>query len=500
MIQYPSGYQTRLKILEFLNLSYEGGTAYREGNDAAGNSVLVKSKREIIQYNQSDTTNYEARKAFAVYRNYYKTIFDKIADYVLSQAVTRDDGLQNTNVADKMSKLVSYGVPQSIYYVGVDAPELQGEILSAYHQQVLEKTPYLILVDPRNVVDWEVDADGYFQRLVYTEQQIVKPSMADQETVYIIYREWTPAECRIYRVKENETPDVPTEVKSHTFGAVPFDLFSPDLPNEDIADLNRHLFNLQSLQDMELVRNTFTSWLFAGLSMEDLFQRDEETGKVKGAREIGEAIFGDEAAKVTAISPDPDAARVLAEAILSDIDEIYRLAGLTKPQSKAQVESGEAKRRDFQDLEALLKSVAQEAERVENNLLPYIGEYEPSQWPQQFDVRTIQEMLDDALKDLSMPFTPVSYMRKVRKELIEKRGPAVDNTIYVRDVDDALNLDEPEAKVMALMEEHLTDELIGRQLGVDEKTIKANAAKKAEPVPLQAFEEEPEEELEEGVA
>ena len=463
--------QDNLKQLEFLKLSYVGGSAYKDGEDVNEQDVLIKTKREKeIEDSQDSTVGFETRKRMAVYRPYYRSIIDRISGYVLGGEVVRDKNLDavKTNVQDAMQDCVSYGLPLGEYWVGVDAPMITTKPLTKLQEQELSADPYFITINPINVVDLEYNDENALRRFVYITSYTKKPSLFEAEVVVYRWYEWTTEEIRVYEAEENTDAinQTPVATYRNPFDVVPFVQFCPDVPVADLAEICKHLFNLGSLYDEELTRSVFTSWLVAGVSRDDVLGRNPVTGEVQGSRDTGEMLFaGDTNSKVHRIAGEPASAENLLNAIYADIDELYRIVGLRNTY-KNQVESGEAKRLDFQNLNALLVRISQEAERVENALLPLLGDYERSKWPDEFNVRTLQEMLEEYREEMKILYLPTSYIKQRAKEMIKTIRTGQENEEFVMDVDEAALLDKERLEGYLMVEDNLSDKKKNEIIGV----------------------------------
>jgi len=161
----------------------------------------------------------------------------------------------------------------------------------------------------------------------------------------------------------------------------------------------------------------------------------------------------------------------ILNAIYTDIDELYRLVGLQNTY-KNQVESGEAKRLDFQNLNALLVSISNEAQRVENYLLPLVGDFEKSHYPQKFDVRTFEDDLLEYLDEMKIQYLPTSYRKKRAADMINKRNQDQDNAKYIRDIDEAPLLDKEALAGYLMIENNLKDDKKAEIIGVGKANYK----------------------------
>jgi len=474
-IQQPEALEQHLNQLEFLQLTYVGGSDYKYGVDANGNNVLIRLKREKAKLSvQGNDDDYADRKKFSVYKPYYRSITDKIAGYIVGEPVTRDENIpENAFVAETMKEVINYGIPLGEYWVGVDAPQIDTPPVSKLQEMEMATTPYFTMVSPLNVVDYEYDENGELLRFAYSETYSRKPSMFEKEVIYVQYWEWTQTEVRVYEAEEGQQPDeTPKEVYTNSFGVVPFAHFNPSIPVDDMAEIAKHLYNLGSLYDEEIVKAVFSAWLISGVHQDEVLQKNPETGEVNGDPKAGSMIFaGDEKSAVHSISGQPEVPQNILNAIYADIDELYRLVGLQNTY-KNQVESGEAKRLDFQNLNALLVSIAEEAQRVENYLLPLVGNYENSQWPKKFDVKSFAEELAEYLEEMKIQYLPTSYRKKRAADMINKINQDEDNTAYVNDIKEAPLLDKEALSGYMMIEGNLKDDKKAEIIGVGSDNYK----------------------------
>ena len=474
-IQKPEALEQHLNQLEFLQLTYIGGSDYKYGVDANGNDVLIRLKREKAKLSvQGRSDDYGDRKKFSVYKPYYRTIVDKIAGYIVGEPVTRDASIPpEAYVPDVMKDVVNYGLPLGEYWVGVDAPQIDTPPVSKLQQMEMATTPYFTMVSPLNVIDYEYDENGELLRFAYSENYSKKPSMFEKEVIYVQYWEWTQAEVRVYEAQEGQQPDeTPKEIYPNPFGVVPFAHFNPSIPVDDMAEIAKHLYNLGSLYDEEIVKAVFSAWLISGVHQDEILQRNPETGEVNGDPKAGSMIFaGDQNTAVHPISGQPEVPQNILNAIYTDIDELYRLVGLQNTY-KNQVESGEAKRLDFQNLNALLVSISNEAQRVENYLLPLVGDFEKSHYPQKFDVRTFEDDLLEYLDEMKIQYLPTSYRKKRAADMINKRNQDQDNAKYIRDIDEAPLLDKEALAGYLMIENNLKDDKKAEIIGVGKANYK----------------------------
>lgn len=419
---------------EFYRLSYDGGDAYKEGRDANGWEILIPSRRELFRRAHGDYSDYLRRRTHAVYRNHFRSIIDRIAGHVLSKPVTRDERIDDRHAIEAaLRRAVRCSLALGSFWVGADAGEFDETI--ATRADAANRPPaYAVTLDPRNVIDADY-AGGELTRIVYVENARRKDSLFARAEEHTYYWEWTADEWRVYvEVAPGNIAEHPVRNGRHGFGRVPWIELKTPFPTGDLAHACRHLFNLQSLLDEELWKNTFTSYLFSGIDPDSVLNRDEASGEMQGARDVAEAIFAPEGASVQPVASNASMANVLIEAIDRDIRELYRIAGLDA-RIPSLAASGEAKRYDFQQVEAMLIGVAQEAEAAENAVIEMIDpEFSASRWPQRFDVKSFEEELGEYLQLVGEEAIPESYKRHLTRALIRKQNPNTDVSRFVNDV------------------------------------------------------------------
>ena len=135
--------------------------------------------------------------------------------------------------------------------------------------------------------DEDPDDEHVITRVVYEEITITKGSLIEKPVTKITYKEWTDKTWTVYRQandseKSNDTSKgVEVVVESqgtHDFKVCPWIRFRPPFPIEDIAELNRALFNINSLLDEELYNCTFTQKWITGEKPDNIAGTEGGTG------------------------------------------------------------------------------------------------------------------------------------------------------------------------------------------------------------------------------
>jgi hypothetical protein len=155
----------------------------------------------------------------------------------------------------------------------------------------------------------------------------------------------------------------------------------------DIAELNKIIFNLDSLLIEELFRNTFSQIFMSGVTPEDLADVNVSGRKVITIRKPDVTI--------TPTGADVGQAESIRSSISVYEKELYRSAGLRAPDvQQGPVESGRALKIRDQDFQQICCSIAQHAEACENYILDYWSramgiEIKHSVYPEEFQTEDI---------------------------------------------------------------------------------------------------------------
>ncbi len=284
------------------------------------------------------------------------------------------------------------------YYVHVESSKSE-------HQKTLgqrgDAQLYLIKIPPQSLVNWEED-NG-----ILTEVIIGYPN-----DTYVYY---TADFTQRFYVDKSNTITTIDEAMPNTVGLLPIIKFSLDGNDSqicDIAELNKIVFNLDSLLMEELFKNTFTQFFITGVTPDDL-------GSVvlQGRKFI--------TIKKPSVTVDPvsgDASQ--ADSIRTTIDgytkEIYRCAGLHQPDVIQNTESGRALKLRMNEVQQIAAKIADNMEASENRLLEYWSKamgvsIEMSDYPEDFQT-------EDLITELGMTLDILdSQLPNVVKKMASKQ-------------------------------------------------------------------------------
>lgn len=460
--------ECRLKF-NFLEASYKGGPEYKDAKDCKGQPVLIEHENERTdltltgasvpnasdQVNKSEATlkseKYGRRKRTASYINYVRPIVDKIRAYVLQTVPVRpeDDKEISKEIArieldKKIDRFLLDGLIFTEAWIGFDTKSFTPQTgRKTVTQAEIDKAdpkhrgkPYIVNIDPRCVVDYDIDEDtGEVTRVVIEEVVRSKASIMSQTSLSVFYREWTKTSWTLYRLVPNTSGDIRVvrdNGGSHSFGRCPFFRGVIPFPIKDICELNRHHFNVGSVLDEEEYANTFSQRYITGMSPADVAVTDRGAGNTM--------VLPSEFAKVGIISGDPQQSVALMTRLEDIKIAIFDIVSMNHPE-KSVSESAEKKKRDLEALYTLLSKIADVVETVENDLLLAMEIYKPeddtkrSHYNKQFDVFSVGELIGQVNEVSKAPFVAPTLKRRLTLALAQKVDPFGPHGTYKSEVD-----------------------------------------------------------------
>lgn len=473
------GYAENDRIWDFMALSYAGGHAYKDGIDTEGASIFQGHKKE------SDNDSLKRKERSSV-PSYCRFFIQRFHGYFAGAPPVRKDGSKEwdsfkdnaTGSGDTWEVFVREwqfeALKKSPTWARIDTPIVVPASLA--EQQEAGVQPMVSLVDPRNVVDYQLDSTGKPSRIVIREVRRKKNSALDPEGEDVVYTEWTEKTIRRWMGK-SDAIDVDEkitveafrddEAKVNGFGFVPFvplhffrpesdnPMFSPSMIH-DVANWQRDIFRVLSLYYEEIFNRTFTTQVVAGMNPEEL------------ASQIGQTLIAtkNHETKVTTAGADPEQANSLLDALHWQVRQLFRVAqfeasGDTKESRTA--ESGIKKTRDLEGLYTVLSGFAERAEAAERRLIDMWNAVSAGgstleegaakgpaiSYPREFDVRSIADDLEQ-LQAMVLSDFPTTFLAKVRSKIMTKYMPSLTRS-QLRKFEQ--EMEDAEAEAARVMEE-----------------------------------------------
>ena len=339
---------------DFYNLSFEGGADYKNGLDAHGSPVF-------IPHEQESAVGTTRRKRLAVFRNYCKPIVEKYNALVFTSPIKRDsentlfsDWSKNvdrkgtsfhdfmTDVALKMQKF-------GVMYVHVDSTKTAEQRTLGQRR---DSQLYLIKVPPQSLVNW-IEEDGILTEVIigYANRKYVYYTA---EFTQVFYCDRTDTIVNVEEVIPNSVQKLPI---------IKFCLPDNNSQISDVAELNKMVFNLDSLLMEELFKNTFTQFFIAGVQPDDMGSVSLQGRKFITIKKPN--------VDITPVSADAAQADSIRTTIDGYTKEMYRCAGLYQPDVLQNTESGRALKLRMNDVQQIAARIADNFETAENKLIEY---------------------------------------------------------------------------------------------------------------------------------
>lgn len=459
--QHPE-YVQRQWWWEFYRVSYVGGREYlkpsrlsvefqepvaiRRNEDGAvisgqlGNNVRVDSQwyeSLLFRHNREKEWEFENRRKRAYYNNIVAPVVNSLVSHATKIAATREgDGLlttfweetdfkRTTKIDSVMKTGLRWAQVYGIYWGVVD--------VASEREYDGDGKPYLYWVSPLDVWDWSVGDDGqleWLKQFVYVEE---KRTWKDPVKPAGKFRVWDRDGVTTYVVDASGV-EREQERREYSIGRVPWEpLYSrrcDDYPFPDgvalvgdVCKAANHVFNCGSLLNEILYKQTFGQLIIptGGTSLDQIECGLNTFLGFNSNGTPGEPKY---------ISPDPEQARVLMEAMGSAI-EIARQSvsvGRGRSESSKAQASAEALELESDDKRSVLAEIADEAEDFEDRIADLVAAYRMEQpekpyihYSREFDLRSYQQEIDQTLALERVQGLPDSFLTQVRKDLIRRR-------------------------------------------------------------------------------
>jgi len=406
--------------------SYEGGDDYLRAN-------------YLYRHVKEDESDFRDRIQRSYYYNFCRTVVDTYVAHIFRKANAIYRRSDDTGDYERfLSDVDARGNTMNVFmqeqvapaaqifgqvFVVVDKPKFKGELKSKAEEREKGIRPYLVAVDPRDVVDFQFDSRGnvLWVRMREVRERPSDPfykSNASDEEEYVC-RTWTREGWFLHDAEGNLI-----EADEHALGRVPvvivYNVESRKYPGfgvsalSDIAPINRSIYNWCSLNDEFLYRQCFN--ILAMPEMPGIKRR-----KIGPGNALTYPI--DAARPPHYIYPPVEPGEYLLKNIDAAIRQIYRLAvlgaawGIETPQSA----SGISKAYDLYQTNENLVKKAKNLEQAEAEIGAIWGLWEGKEgfkptveYPTDFKITDLAEDLKNDFAVLKMNISE-SFNKALRK-------------------------------------------------------------------------------------
>lgn len=410
----------------------------------------------LFQHSREDMADFMVRKKMARYSNFVKVIVKALTNPIFKKTIVRDfeendmlkkfvedvDG-QQTSLNAFMKKATKWARLYGRVFIIVDNYAAEEQALNRADALNMRRFPYLYMVCPDQITDYETDRTGRFVKLSYKLR--VKRSKGDMTGIGDM-EEWTWTqtgwECKngdkVEKVREglHGLGEIPVVALS----AVDEDTNAP-LPVPDmlhIAKANRDIFNRDS-EKREILRNQcFPVLVYPATrqSANELKQKDEEGNPLGLTMGTGNMLVVDATAGVLPnfIAPPLEPVQTLQQEIKDIVDDMYRQAGLTSVVGVETKASGVAKQWDFEETTNHLADMAENCELAEVQIFNLFAKWAGIEikelkikYPRTFNITDIEDELAKAQQMKALAVGGEVVAREINRKAAE---------VYFADVDD----------------------------------------------------------------
>lgn len=431
-----SQYTDRLTEWQFFNNSYEGGRRYYDGG------YLYKHRNE-------DETDWKHRQEVACYYNFCQEIVDLYVSYLFQKEAEIDYGalakdplfenfqndadLKGNNLKSIMRESQRKASVFGHVAIVVDKPKSlsEDEVETRQDEQDKNIRPYIYRINPTDITDWKyerIGTQGYMLTMLKIKEE------DDPETYRIWYRDrwelWTIKKDQASLEEEGVNPlgEIPV-VFLLNLGTDEDLIGRSDL--NDIAYVNRHIYNLCSWND-ENVENT----CFAMLA-----KAKKVAGEGGGSDDdaVGPSIIVEYDPEAANDRPywlePPGVSQETFDARLDrDVSEIHRMAKMggvaaTPAETGQGVKSGIALELEFRQMNSTLAEKADNIEEAHERIVYLWAKWQgvteakaSIDYPDDFNVEDLAQDIENAVEATALKISP-KFNVEMKKRLVRVALP-----------------------------------------------------------------------------
>lgn len=401
-------------------------------------------KAHLVRHDREHQDSFIARRRRSFYFNYVKQIINLFVAYLFRKEVSRVSDIPDITAfwsnADGSSEGIEHPIGNILkqaatFYllfgkvaIVVDMPSTEEEVQSEQDRKDQKLNPYIYLVKPQNIIDWQYGEDGSLDWIRFEESVPVPidPLAPRSEAKRWKYTTWTRDTWTFHFVEKNKSGTCElladkTEEGSHSLGRVPviivmredsfkFGSSSGESLIKDIAISNIALYNLSSITGEEFYNHALNILVMQRQSGE------EGQGDIVLSKDnVLEYDIGAQAPHFLAASSVP--VESLQSFMMKLVDEMKRMSRLGSTDSTltgtGNQTSGLAHAFSFSDSNQALADTAQLFEEVETRIVTLV-----SLW-----------LGKDPIKDLGE--TVVEYPSDFGLSLFDDELSTVENAVQV---------------------------------------------------------------------
>ncbi len=381
----------------------------------------------LFQHSIEEAVGYSKRLQRAYYYNYCKPIVSIYNQFIFSAQVSRtikdkklrqfaNNSTGDGKTIDGLISLVNkYSAIFGTVYVVVEPDDLpMPKVGTAVVQQGIRAK----ILKPYTIIDWSIDKNGDFNWVkIKTEHSDDSDPNTERTSKprYILWErhQWTILDDTGAIVGEpqvNQLGVVPIVVINHYEQPTNDSIVGESLI-EDIAVINRSLFNWCSLLDEILYEQTFSM-----LAVQT--KKQDKSIQLVGTKRVFTYEAGMHVPAF--VSPDASQAKIFIEWINKSIREMYRLASLERSgmvYRSETAQSGDSKEFDLIDTNQAIAAKAQILAEAEIKIMALVAGWENAKRVKQSSSISIPGLIDKVKKLIEVSYPKTFDVRGYQNEL-----------------------------------------------------------------------------------
>lgn len=416
--------KSKTSIWNLLDDSYTGGVQYINNN-------------HLFQYSRENNEDYKNRKARSVYFNHVQPLADMLVGFLFAEEPERRVSgfeylIEKANRKSSFESFIQRVATLSLLFtvgVLVDSPQYdKNQIKSVADRKSNDLNPYCVFYHPTKIKDFKHDDNGDLIWLLLNNSYTEKTNPLIKEKDVEIYRLW----------QKGNYIDILFDGKDFTYDEVEIDIdqipfifanwrdvdqdFISDSIFEDIALLSRQIYNYISYLDESIASSSFKNLFYPIESEGDLPDEFLKSGMAAlSVVPFNGALSG----RPFFDSPSLNDLGSIITVVEMYVKEILSKVGLDKDQERNYVQSGIAKRLEFEKCETILRLGATQMEQVEKQIFKYAALWEGKGYDN-VDINYIKkfqsEAIEEQLSRLYDMFTlPVERIKELALNLIVQK-------------------------------------------------------------------------------
>jgi len=352
-----------------------------------------------------------------IWRNSPQREFGSLADNPALELFLKDADLEGRSFDAVMREATTLANVYGHVLLILDKPASEANTLAEELAEGIR--PYLVVITPDNIVDWEWER---MRNGRYAVTMLKIKEYEDEEKC--VYRVWERDRVTVYEVDEDNSEHTVIEQYENQMGHIPASFLYGQRSHErgigisqiaDIADMNRAIYNeLSELEQVIRISNHPTLVMTEGV--------DASAGA--GSTIVIEDTDVDPALRPYLLQPSSQSIGSIIESVGTKIDMIDRMANLSSMRSTSKATaSGVSLKIERELLNVKLAQIADNLEICEEHIFKHFGHFYDVDYdgvidyPDNFDMTDTYTELDFLLKASAAPVSSAQYKTEIAKQI-----------------------------------------------------------------------------------